>query len=673
MADGKQATFARNQVSQPSPVSGTFGLDSGNYACNQRANALQAMRFQNTVGSGDIIRLELLFSSPNSSGKVRMGVYADNNGTPGNLLLDAGEAEVSDGWISLKTQELPVIFNEYYWLAFNLKNENVIVYQDPEPANSHYRINDYTYGALPTKFPEGALLNNAEYVMRAIVSGYFTLPAVTPASSPIPTITSATPSHPSITTVSGTGQNRTSTPNRINNTKFDITNCRHEIVITIDHTKINLPLTDFPVMIHLSPSSGIGQTDVSAIFKALGDRSKKIAITTSNRTTECNIEIQSWDSLSQQAWLWVKVPYISNIEDTILYLYYDPDQADNDNMAGNTGSIPAEQVWSDHYVMVQHLEETSSGSIGEFIDSTSRHNDGTGFGYPDLKTGKVGSAQYFDGDNDYIIVPDSDDLSLNTTWGLTVSWWLGPTELNWRNNDGSGNYINMLGKGGYPGGWEWVFGLGLQTSQNKPQQINLYHHNTPGGRGIGAGTSLPYTTGEWIYVVGRFDNQNVDILDFYPEGLKTDHNIYNKATGYSDAIEPKNTWSPLTIGTIVTQWQMYEGLIDEVHISNVPRSDDWIKASYYAESDNLVKYQVETSDGEKATITDVPTTVSSASQPAPTENSPTNIINSETIPADKSLTSTIWKPIFIISGVSFAIVFGLLLILWLYHKNTKQD
>ncbi len=150
----------------------------------------------------------------------------------------------------------------------------------------------------------------------------------------------------------------------------------------------------------------------------------------------------------------------------------------------------------------------------------------------------------------------------------------------------------MWARGGYPGGWEWVFGLGLQTSRNKPQQINLYHHNPPGGRGIGAGTSIPYSVGEWIYVVGRFDEHNVDMLNFYPGEFKKASNIYDQATGYADAIVPQNTWSPLTIATIETQWQMYEGLIDELHISSVYRSDAWIKACYYSESDTLITYLV---------------------------------------------------------------------------------
>lgn len=368
----------------------------------------------------------------------------------------------------------------------------------------------------------------------------------------------------------------------------------NRIEISIDHTRIGSPLTNFPVLLHLSKASGISHKDVSLVFEELenDNNRKKIAVTTDDGYSECFVEIQKWDTNNKNAFLWVKVPHVSDTEDTRLFLYFDKNHADNTAMVGDTGSEPAAGVWTENYVAVHHLEQKARGLSGEFLDSTEKNNNGTGYGVPQLKPGKIGGAQYFDGDNDYILIPDSDDFSLPTTGKLTIGWWFGPTVLNWRKNDGSGDYINMLGKGGYPNGWEWCFGLGLKTSPNKPQQINLYHHNAPGGRGIGVGTSIPYDVGEWIYVVGRFNETHVDLFTFYPSGLVRDTNIYTEATGYADAIVPTNTWSPVSIGTINTQWQMYEGLIDELHISNVFRSDDWIIASYYSETDSLLYYRL---------------------------------------------------------------------------------
>jgi hypothetical protein len=117
------------------------------------------MRFQNTAGTGTLTKLELLIDDTTPAGSVRLGVYADNSGVPGSLLLDAGAAAAANGWTSISGLSLSVTQNTYYWLVFNLQSENGIRYKSGQPANSHYRINDYAYGVLPAAFPAGGLTN----------------------------------------------------------------------------------------------------------------------------------------------------------------------------------------------------------------------------------------------------------------------------------------------------------------------------------------------------------------------------------------------------------------------------------------------------------------------------------------------------------------------------------
>ena len=112
---------------------------------------LDAMRFQNTAGTGTLTKLEILFDDTTPNGKVRLGVYADNGGVPGSLLLDAGEVTVANGWVSISGLSLPVTQNTYYWLAFNLQSANGVRYQSGQPAGSHY-WGKYTYGAVPEPY-----------------------------------------------------------------------------------------------------------------------------------------------------------------------------------------------------------------------------------------------------------------------------------------------------------------------------------------------------------------------------------------------------------------------------------------------------------------------------------------------------------------------------------------
>jgi hypothetical protein len=90
------------------------------------------------------------------------------------------------------------------------------------------------------------------------------------------------------------------------------------------------------------------------------------------------VEIEKWDTANQQAWLWVKIPTINFNSDTALYLYYDANQPDNTSYVGDVGSAPAQKVWNSAYTGVWHLSENGNGTTGEFKDSTSAGNNGTG-------------------------------------------------------------------------------------------------------------------------------------------------------------------------------------------------------------------------------------------------------------------------------------------------------
>lgn len=51
----------------------------------------------------------------------------------------------------------------------------------------------------------------------------------------------------------------------------------------------------------------------------------KIAATTSDGTTECYVEIEDWNDTAEQAWLWVKVPTISNTSEVAVVLWFKAD------------------------------------------------------------------------------------------------------------------------------------------------------------------------------------------------------------------------------------------------------------------------------------------------------------------------------------------------------------
>jgi hypothetical protein len=172
-AAGSETVFSANRTfttTAGTAPGGFFGLSSGNSTWNLAGNKIDAMRFLNTAGNGDLTALDLLVADATPTGKVRFGVYADNDGKPGNLLLSTGETRVINGWTKISGLHLKVSAGAYYWLAFEMQNDNTLRYQSGRASNSHYWVNR-TYGALPAAFPTSGLsTNSSPYVMRAAVT-----------------------------------------------------------------------------------------------------------------------------------------------------------------------------------------------------------------------------------------------------------------------------------------------------------------------------------------------------------------------------------------------------------------------------------------------------------------------------------------------------------------------
>ena len=187
------------------------------------------------------------------------------------------------------------------------------------------------------------------------------------------------------------------------------------VKVTISNANVDSDLSDFPVLISISTSAGIGNQDLSAIFDelTLDANRKKIALTTSNGTTQCYVEIERWDDANEKAWLWIGTPTVSSAANTILYLYYDSSKADNTTYIGDTTDVAAQSVWDSNFVGVWHLSQDPTGGSGAIKDSTDLTNHGTGMhmAADDLVDSKIGKGLDFDGTDDYVDCGSSASLS----------------------------------------------------------------------------------------------------------------------------------------------------------------------------------------------------------------------------------------------------------------------
>ena len=181
----------------------------------------------------------------------------------------------------------------------------------------------------------------------------------------------------------------------------------HRNPVTIDHAKVSATLTDFPLLVNTTHDNWKSTANGGYVGQGHGN---DFLFTASDGVTKLNHEIESYDPVTGQLVAWVRVPSLSSVSDTMLFLNYGQATAvDQWNPQG---------VWDANYKGVWHLGE----GAGDFSDATANANTGTDYVSASGKTGQIGSGQQFDGTNDYVSVADS--ASLDTAGSVTYSAWV---------------------------------------------------------------------------------------------------------------------------------------------------------------------------------------------------------------------------------------------------------
>jgi len=286
---------------------------------------------------------------------------------------------------------------------------------------------------------------------------------------------------------------------------------------------------------------------------------KKIGVTTSDGTTQCYVEIEKWDAANEKAWLWVRVPNISSSQDTVLYLYYDTDHADNTTYVGEPNSTVAENVWDNGFRLVMHSHETS----GSHYDSTSNDNNGVPQGgVTQDATGKIDGADDFDGTDDRIQVNDSPSLSF-TNNELTMETWVKLDSL-------PTDETAIIRKDNQ---WQISF-IDSDTIRNLVKTDGIT------GWTVANDEDYSFQTDTWY------------CWTFVYDGSKIVHKINAEQVGSTHTVTGSivDNSAPIYIAYCVYTSEYFNGIIDEVRVSNTARSHAWIKASYESGKDDLVAY-----------------------------------------------------------------------------------
>lgn len=324
----------------------------------------------------------------------------------------------------------------------------------------------------------------------------------------------------------------------------------YRVPIVIDHTKVASTTgdvyTSFPVLASTTATSLKTVANGGHVGTTNG---QDILFTLSDGTTKLNHELEYYASTTGQLLAWVNMGTgnLSTSTDTTIYAYYGNAAAsDQQNVTG---------TWDTNYKGVWHLP---NGTTLGLNDSTSNSNTGSLTGTVPATTGQIdGASSWSNNVSNFISIPNSASTDL-TTSALTVSAWINLT------NTGTYQVIfgKMDGTGGNQRKWNlYVNGSGLFGWEigNSSNQFNIEQG------------AVSY--GNWHYMVGYYDGTN---MIAYLDGVNV------SSISHSGAL-PSRTSAAL-IGKFINGIFPLNGKVDEIRLSNIARSADWIKTEYNNQS-----------------------------------------------------------------------------------------
>jgi hypothetical protein len=320
----------------------------------------------------------------------------------------------------------------------------------------------------------------------------------------------------------------------------------------------------FPVVIRLNS----GNFDFS---KANADGSDIRFVKSDN--TPLPFEIERFDSMHQQAEIWVKIDTVFGNNSTQAILLYCGTSTSSVTPGSNSAAV---FDTANGFAGVWHLGETAGTTV---FDATGNHYNGTvSDTAPIAANGAIGSCKQFNGVSNYIHVADGaqSKLDFSQTSPHTISAWVNLDTLDSVTHFIAGKSDQQYFLKVYPwttGDLHWEF---TEYYSNEGWHI-LY---------------FPAVSKTWKFIEGRFDG-NVQQL-FVDGVLVSDSILYSadsllRNNAQDFMIGRFNTYST----TKIEKYGYFIGKIDEVCVSNVARSNAWTKLCYMNQraDDKLIIYK----------------------------------------------------------------------------------
>ena len=334
----------------------------------------------------------------------------------------------------------------------------------------------------------------------------------------------------------------------------------HFLTILVDSSRIDEVLTDFPILITLSDSAGLNNTDVTNIFDEVGDSYQKLSVVDAD-LNELYVDVEYWSAADSEAFIWVSCD-LSDVDNVTLYLFFDGTATNNTDYIGLSGSDVAANVWDSDFEVVLHLSEQT----GDFLDSTSNKYNASAQGTVNRGTQRIDGGIDLPGTNDYVRIDTAGILD-----GLDEA-----TIEAWVNLDALGSDRSVLGDWN-AGGTDQNSMLFYDVAPNNKWRV-IFRDSNGGAPGVTSfGTAGPSLN--WYHVASSYTRN--DKVYGYENGVET----VGLNTGNFALQNPNNLYY---IGVDEDIGRDLNGKIDEVRLSSTTRSQSWINATYLSGLDDLL-------------------------------------------------------------------------------------
>jgi len=337
-------------------------------------------------------------------------------------------------------------------------------------------------------------------------------------------------------------------------------------------------LYNIPILVRFSAAS---QSDMFTGVTTALSTGADIRITKSDGVTALPFEIDNWKGgISGSGAVWVLLDTVAANAATsyVFKVFWDNDTA---HTVSNSAAVFSP---GNGFLAVYHFNQPSGSTL---VDATGNGNVATpasGGAPTDDSASLIGIGKNFDGATQYYMVgADSTALNLNSDNGpYTITAWVNPTSCptarmavlsKYANNNNPGTRQYALQTGPTTANWRLTDDPSTLSSTTAN---NEYVADDPG-------TCNP---GTWTYLAGTYYNANAPTADatgaanaalYVDGGTPVTGVSATQATGTSIGHS-----SQAFIGALddTSNPRYMAGTIDELTVSNVVRSSDWINLSY---------------------------------------------------------------------------------------------